>query len=164
MELYLLRHGLAADLDEANLHKDSERPLTAEGRKKLDEVVEAMKALDLYFDLILTSPYVRAQQTAERVAKELKLEKNLRECAALEPGGDFADLAREVKTEKSKFVLLVGHEPYLSELISWLVSGKSGFRVTMKKAGLCKLTLEMLKPGAATLEWLLTPKQMRFMH
>ena len=61
-------------------------------------------------------------------------------------------------------VLLVGHEPYLSGLISLLVSGNASFAVVMKKGGLCKLSTESLQPGrCATLEWLLTPKQMALM-
>jgi phosphohistidine phosphatase len=61
-------------------------------------------------------------------------------------------------------VLLVGHEPGLSQLISLLVAGEAGVSILLKKGSLCKLSVESLKPGrCATLEWLLTPKQMALM-
>lgn len=123
-----------------------------------------MRKLELSFDLILSSPYVRAWQTAGIIAAGLHARKKLRFCEALIPGGSFSELIRVVKKSGSDKVLLVGHEPYLSELISLLVAGAPGFPITMKKGGLCKLTAEAPKAGAcARLEWLLTPKQMALM-
>ncbi len=145
---------------------DSERPLTPEGERKLRQIAKAMKALDLSFDLILSSPYLRARQTAEIIAKALNSHKKLDFSEALAPDGSQRKLIASLHgaAPPPNSVLLVGHEPYLSELIALLVSGGPGMSVVMKKGGLCKLAVHSLKPGrCAVLEWLLTPKQMALM-
>ncbi|MCX6922540.1 MAG: phosphohistidine phosphatase SixA [Verrucomicrobia bacterium] len=166
MNLYILRHGIAVELGTANFAKDAERPLTPEGERKLRQIAAAMGALELSFDLILSSPYVRARQTAESVAESLKARKRLELADCLTPGGStkkLIDLLNSLKPLPES-VLLVGHEPYLSSLISLLVSGKESFAVVMKKGGLCKLSTGSLQHGrCAMLEWLLTPKQMALM-
>ena len=165
MNLYLLRHGLAAELTTAGLTKDSERPLTPKGRRKLRKIAAGMKALELKFDVILCSPYVRARETAEIVAAAMRARKKIEFTAALTPGGSHSELIKQINHSPDfQEVLLVGHEPHLSEFISLLVSGKSGLSVVMKKGGLCKLTIESLSCGrCAALEWLLTPGQMVLM-
>jgi phosphohistidine phosphatase len=125
-----------------------------------------MAALELSFDLILSSPYLRARQTAEIVAKAFGAEKRMKLCDVLAPNGSAKDLVEEIHHRKPtpESVLLVGHEPYLSELISLLVSGETGVLVVLKKGGFCKLTVASLRAGrCADLEWLLTPKQMVMM-
>ena len=165
MNLYLLRHGLAVELGTAGLTRDSERPLTPKGRRKLRKIAAGMKALELEFDVIFSSPYVRARQTAEIVAEALHARKKVELTATLTPGGGHSKLIELINQSRGlEDVLLVGHEPHLSECISLLVSGKSGFSVTMKKGGLCKLAAESLGFGrCASLEWLLTPGQLALM-
>ncbi len=163
MNLFILRHGLAVEPGTHRLSSDSERALTPKGRKKVGEVARAMKALELSFDLILTSPYVRAKQTAGIVAKELHALKVLDLADELKPGGSMEKLIERVREAEGspESVLVVGHEPYLSSLISLLVFGETGAGITMKKAALCKLNAERLEYGrCATLEWLLTAKVM----
>ena len=166
MILYILRHGIATEPDARMFAKDADRPLTPEGKRKLGQVAGAMEALGLSFDLILSSPYLRARQTAEIIAESLKARKRLELSDSLTPGGSakkLVDLLNHLRPAPES-VLLVGHEPYLSALISLLVSGDASFAVVMKKGGLCKLSAESLTPGrCATLEWLLTPKQMALM-
>jgi len=166
MNLYILRHGIAVEPGSPGYAKDADRPLTPEGERKLRQVAQAMEALGLSFDLILSSPYVRARQTAESVAESLNACKRLELTDSLTPGGSTKKLVELLhRLEPSpESVLLVGHEPYLSGLISLLVSGKETFAVTMKKGGLCKLSTESLQHGrCAALDWLLTPKQMALM-
>ena len=166
MNLYFLRHGIAVELAEHEFAKDADRPLTPEGERKLWQVAEAMEALDLSFDLILSSPYVRARQTAEIVAEALKARKKLEFSDSLTPGGSTKKLVEYLHRLQPPpdNVLLVGHEPYLSGLISLLVAGDTMSAVVLKKGGLCKLSTESLKHGrCAALEWLLTPKQMGLM-
>ena len=166
MNLYILRHGIAVEPGSPGFEDDADRPLTPEGERKLRRITEAMGALELGFDLILSSPYVRARQTAEIVAEALKARKRLASSDDLVPGGSAAKLIEHLGQLRPQpdDVLLVGHEPYLSELISLLVSGTESSRVVLKKGGLCKLTTESLKHGrCATLLWLLTPKQMVLM-
>ncbi len=164
MNLYLLRHGLAVEPGGPGFTDDSERPLTSKGKAKLEKVAAAMKALDLSFDLILSSPYIRAKQTAEIVTDLLKARRRLEFTEALTPAGNVKKLVELINHLMPKDVLLVGHEPFLSELISFLVGGNHGLPIVMKKAGLCKLSMDSLRYGrCATLEWLLTPKQMQLM-
>ena len=125
-----------------------------------------MKAAKLTVDLILSSPHVRARQTADIVADVFGLEKRLELLPALTPDGNPKELldALNHKHGKRKRVLLVGHEPYLSRLISVLISGDTRTAIEFKKGGLCKLSAGKLEYGrCATLEWLLTPGLMRRM-
>lgn len=163
MNLYLLRHGLAVEPGTHGFAKDADRPLTSKGERKLWKIAEAIEAMEIAFDLILSSPYVRARQTAEIIAEALNARKRLEFSDALVPSGSVKRLIESLNNLQAPpgNVLLVGHEPYLSELISLLVSGQVGFAVVMKKGGLCKLSVQSLHAGrCATLEWLLTPKQM----
>ena len=166
MELYLLRHGIAVERGTRGFEDDFARPLTAKGRRQLRKTADAMKRLGRHFDLILASPLLRAKQTAEIIAAELKLKKRLKYSNALAPGGVASILLRQlgrVKPAPEK-ILLVGHEPDLSRLISVLVTGSLQLQLDLKKGGLCKLEAETLRAGpCATLVWLLTPKQMRLM-
>ena len=109
MEIYILRHGIAVERGSPGYKKDSERPLTDEGEEKMRQIAKAILAMDLKFDLILSSPYVRAQQTAEIVAAELDQEVTFTEL--LVPDGNSLELIREINDEKPQRVLLVGHEP-----------------------------------------------------
>jgi phosphohistidine phosphatase len=164
MNLYLLRHGLAVELGTHGLAKDADRPLTPEGKQKLRRTAEAMQKLELRFELVLSSPYVRARETAEIVAGAFKLRDEIEFSDALVPGGSTRELIHWLNHRDPENALLVGHEPYLSSLISLLVAGDAGLAVTMKKGGLCKLAAETLRHGrCASLEWLLTPKQMASM-
>lgn len=163
MNIYLLRHGIAVEPGTPGYARDADRPLTPEGQRKLVKIAKAMRALELEFDRILFSPYVRARGTAVLVAKELGQEKRLESCEALTPSGSLRALTETIKALKPepKDVLLVGHEPGLSELAALLLSGETNLSITMKKGGLCKLTADELRPTrCASLEWLLTPKQM----
>jgi phosphohistidine phosphatase len=166
MNLYILRHGIAADLDTHGLANDADRPLTPEGERKVWQIAEAMEKLEVSFDLLLSSPYLRARRTAEIVAEHLEAGRRLELTDALTPGGSTRRLVELLNRAQPspEGILLVGHEPYLSGLISLLVAGKETFGVILKKGGLCKLTIESLKHGrCADLQWLLTPKQMLLM-
>ena len=167
MNLYLMRHAIAAEPDEHT--EDSQRPLTEKGHKKLSKIARNLEKLELKFDVILTSPYLRARQTANVVADALDIKhKHVVKSENLTPLG-FADklveeikLLDEISTRKPvENLLLVGHEPFLSQLVGMLVAGDASLSIDMKKAGLCKLSIEQLTYGrCATLEWLLTSAQL----
>jgi len=167
MKLYVLRHGIAVMRNDLDVHSDSERKLTPRGRRQLHQTAAALKKMGVRFDLIFSSPYLRAKQTAEIVAASLKLKKRLKFSEALAPDGSPKDLVREVSESSPApgSVLLVGHEPYLSSLISLLTTGGTELAMDFKKGGLCKLETEALGfARCATLAWLLTPKQMKLMR
>jgi phosphohistidine phosphatase len=166
MQLFLLRHGLAVERGTHGFEDDDTRPLTPKGRRQLQKTTAAIKKLEPEFDLILSSPLLRAKQTAEIVADRLKLKKRLKFSDALAPGGRATDLIRQLEQEKPApgKILLVGHEPDFSQLVSLLVSGNMDMLLDFKKGGLGKLETSRLRPGkCATLLWLLTPKQMKMM-
>jgi phosphohistidine phosphatase len=161
MELYLLRHGIAVERGTHQFRNDSHRPLTPGGVKKTRKVAKALKALKLKFDVVLSSPYVRAKQTADLVVEELAIPQKLRLSNALTPSGTARELAAELKryAKADAKVLLVGHEPGMSRFASLLISGKPEADLTLKKAGLCLLDAGDLVAGrCASLELLLTPK------
>src|SRR5438093_13533320 len=142
MESFILSNGIAVDRGTPGLKKDADRPLTKDGEEKTHQVAEAMLAMELKFDLILSSPYVRAAKTANIVAGELDDEVTFTDF--LLPDANPLELIREITDTKPQSVLLVGHEPDLSWLISLLVSGGSEVTIELKKGGLCKLTTEKL--------------------
>jgi phosphohistidine phosphatase len=166
MTVYLLRHGLAVQRGSARHQKDRDRPLTAEGGRKIRRIAKAMRELQLSFDLILSSPWLRARQTAEIVAETFEVRKSLELFDPLAPGGDAGQLIHHLKQLPSApgNVLLVGHEPYLSDFVGWIATGKQEPFMTFKKGGLCKLVVTAWTARrGATLEWLLTPRQMLLM-
>lgn len=158
MNLYILRHAIAEERDADKYPDDSKRPLTKKGATRMRRIAQGMNALGIELDVILSSSYTRAKQTAEIVAKEFSAESKLRFSKHLETG-DSPKLIDEInRLGKLENVLLVGHEPDLSELISVLLVGDSRLPLTMKKGGLCKLTVGNLKHGqCASLEWLAPP-------
>jgi phosphohistidine phosphatase len=166
VNLFILRHGIAAEPDAPGIKTDAERPLIPKGEQRLRAAVAAMEKMELSFDAIISSPYLRAKQTAEIVAKHFKLQKKLAFSDDLIPGGNPQALIRQINDLKPapKNILLVGHEPYLSRLIALLAAGNPAATIEMKKGGLCKLEVEELECGhCATLAWLLTPRQMELM-
>ena len=161
MILYVLRHGIAALRGTAEYPDDSTRPLTGKGEKKMRRIAGGMEALGLEFDLILSSPFLRARQTAEIVATAFQGEKKLELTPLLEVGAETEDLVRDLVSREVENVLLVGHEPFLSTLVALLISGDPATEIRMKKGGLCMLSAQHLIHGrCATLEWLLTPAQL----
>jgi phosphohistidine phosphatase len=166
MMLYLMRHGLAVEPGSPGFKTDADRALTHKGRRQLRKIAQAMAELELGFDLILSSPFVRARQTAEIVAGALKLKKQLKFSNALAVDGDPAILLRQLERMNPlpENLLLVGHEPGMSQLMSLLLTGNTRMKVDFKKSGLCKLEISKLKLGAcATLVWMLTPGQLKLL-
>jgi phosphohistidine phosphatase len=163
MKLSLLRHGIATERGSPGHEDDSQRPLTAKGQRRMWRAAEGMLALGLTYDLLLSSPYLRARQTAEIVAQVLKIADGTHLSATLAPDGNPKQLIEELHTDgRAQDIMLVGHEPYLSRLISMLLTGNPNLTVVMKKGGLCTLDLETLRFGrCARLTWLLTPRQLR---
>jgi phosphohistidine phosphatase len=163
VELYILRHGEAGKRIPSG-SKDSERPLTVAGLREVEEIASALAKLGVSFDFVATSPLKRARQTAGAVAKVLKVKKgSVEEWGELKPEGRRSDLYRKLaqfKPESS--VLVVGHEPYLSTMISEIAFGSGAGSIVLKKAGVAKLTVSSFQPKIkGELRWLLTPKHLK---
>ena len=166
MNIFILRHGIAVERGTGGFEKDSERPLTGKGMRQLRKSAAAMKKMKLRFDLILSSPYERARHTAEIVADELRLKKRLKLSDTLKSESNPEIMIGEISRLEPmpENLLLVGHEPYLSHLISRLVSGNGDLSMDFKKGGLCKLEVEKLDGAArGQMAWLLTPRLMKEM-
>jgi phosphohistidine phosphatase len=166
MNLYLMRHGIAVSADQPGIESDSARPLTPKGIKRIRRVARGLRRLGISFDALLTSPLLRARQTAEIVADTLGLETRLEELSELTPENSVDHLISGLaRFHDRDDILLVGHQPLLGHLFSFLISGKNtSVAVDFKKGGVCRIEIDVLpldSPG--TLHWFLTPKQLRLL-
>lgn len=158
--LYLVRHAVAEDRGD-DWPDDAKRPLTSKGAAKMREVVAGLAALEPQIEDVLTSPLVRAKQTADLLLEGLKPAPRLSIVPALAPGGSPAQIAEALMGHVgAESLALVGHEPGLGELAAWLVGAKTAF--AFKKGGICRIDVQKLPPnGAGQLVWLVTPKMLR---
>jgi phosphohistidine phosphatase len=158
MNLYIVRHAIAVDPGTPGYEDDSQRPLTDAGSKKMKKIVKGLSDF-VELDAILSSPYVRARDTAKILAKEYGMKDKIAFSDNLIPPGDFEKLIQEIQASYNVDNLaLVGHEPMLSQLISWLTTGGTDSKLTLKKGGVAYLVAEkLLEDRRASLEWLLTP-------
>ncbi|HUH78812.1 MAG TPA: phosphohistidine phosphatase SixA [Methanoregula sp.] len=160
MDLYILRHGRAGP--PASGSPDSSRPLTGQGRKEIRGVAKAMQAGKFRFDAIATSPYTRASETAGIVARALGQKDRIEIWDELAPGGDQDTVCyRAAQFGDSAAVLICGHEPALSALVSRIVAGHDNAAIVLTKGGLAKIrNYTFGHRPSGELQWLLTPKQM----
>lgn len=161
MKLYLLRHAEAADHGDPRYKNDADRPLTPKGIQRTKGLAHALRQMDITFDVIFSSPLVRARETAEVVERGLRLHGRLELTEHLAPAGDVEKLVHQLNKVRPtpESLLLVGHEPYLSSLISLLCTGSSHLSLTLKKGGLCRMEVETLRAArCASLEWLLSSR------
>jgi len=167
MNLYFLRHGIATAGDEPGIESDSERPLTPKGVKRMRKAAKGIRRLGIVFDAILTSPLIRARQTAEIVAEELSLESQLQEISGLAPESSVENLLFGLSGfQNREHLLLVGHQPLLGKTAAFLLHGKerSPLDIALKKGSICAIEVDALPPTEpGTLHWLLAPKQLRLL-
>jgi phosphohistidine phosphatase len=156
-ELYILRHGIAQPRKEGR--PDAGRTLTREGRAKLSLVLGRARQAKVAPSVILTSPFVRAVQTAEMAAEALAPKARIIHTDALIPGSSPSAVYDEIRKYQTKGpVLIAGHEPLLGETLSFLAGVDHGI-VDLKKGALACLDLDSKqKAPRAVLLWLMTPK------
>jgi phosphohistidine phosphatase len=160
LELYLIRHGLAAERGEA-YPDDSKRPLTSDGIARLRKEAKAIDRLDVEFDQILSSPLVRAKQTAEIFAEVMKGKPPLAVTDALTPAGSPATVIQELAKHMRKArIALVGHEPNMGELAAHLIGAKTP--LPFKKGAICRIDFSVFPPkGKGQLIWFIPPRLLR---
>jgi phosphohistidine phosphatase len=159
MKLYLLRHGIATERMDNGAQDDSQRPLTKKGREHMESIAAALKKLKVKPDLILSSPYVRADQTAQIVAKEFGMKKKLQYSDLLVPEADPQAILQAIPQQYNvEELMLVGHNPHMGELLGALLGADVSAALGLKKGGLaCFTVTDPSAHPSASLEWLLTP-------
>jgi len=162
MQLYIVRHGIAIEREDPRCPPDPERYLTEEGVEKTEQVAKGVAALGATADLLLTSPYVRATQTAEIFASALDYAKQkIRRLDLLLPGAEPSLLFRELAREKqASSIFLFGHAPQLDDVIATALGSKRHL-TALKKGGVALVELKRLSPPIGVLVWLATPKLLR---
>ncbi len=153
MVLFIFRHGIAED---SHPEGDSQRRLTKVGKSKVEKVAEKIKH-KLTPDVILTSPYVRAMETARIAAKVLKRENVVEASDGLYPGSSVEETIAELSARNEDSVMVVGHNPQLENLVSAL-TGRTAAAVELKKASVACIELGSVpRKGEGVLNWLVTP-------
>jgi phosphohistidine phosphatase len=169
MNLLVIRHAIAEDKEEfaATGRTDDLRPLTEAGRGKMRRAAQGLRAVIGRISLLASSPLVRARETAEIVAPPLGVPR-VEIVDALRPERDYDELVEWLRgraqpnDDEDRTVAVVGHEPHLSGLVTWLMTGFDDSRLELKKGGACLLHFDdEPSKGTATLRWLLTPSQLR---
>ena len=158
--LYLIRHGVAEERGE-KWPDDTLRPLTARGKARLRESATELLALDVRFDEIVTSPLVRARQTADVLANAFAEAPKVTSLTSLAGGNRVVDVIADLaKFAKRQHLALVGHEPGLGLIAARLVGSRHA--IQFKKGAVCCIEVEALPPeGAGDLVWFATPKMLR---
>jgi len=162
MQIYVVRHGIAIDREDPKCPPDPERYLTEEGIEKVKRVAAAIAAMNATPELLLSSPYVRAIQTAEIFAAELGYAKQkIRRNDLLLPGAEPTLFFRELAKDKQTATLFVfGHAPNVDDLIATALGSKHHV-TSLKKGGVALLELRRVSPPNGELVWLATPKMLR---
>ena len=157
MQVYLLRHGIAEEGSSAR--SDAERRLTADGRKKLRQVLQAAAQAGVAPSLMLSSPFDRALQTAELAKKALAYTGEILQSKALTPGASVEQVWDEIRVHRDEHsILLVGHNPLFSNLAGYLI-GSNSAQIDFKKGAIMRVDVEsFLSQPKGRLRWYLTPK------
>lgn len=159
-ELYLIRHAIAEERGDA-WPDDSKRPLTDDGKSAMRKAARGFARLGEPLDVVLTSPYTRARQTAEIVANEFDTRPQLVVADSLTPSGTFQGVLTDLeKLAKKSRIALIGHEPSIGELAARF----AGLRrpLEFKKGAICRIDVKTLPPaGPGALRWFATPKILR---
>jgi phosphohistidine phosphatase len=154
-ELYLIRHAIAEERGEA-WPDDGKRPLSDVGISRMRKAARGLERLGLALDVVLTSPLVRARQTAEIVAGAFDPRPTMVPVDSLAPGGTFQSVLADLeKHSRRSRIALVGHEPGIGELAARFIASRHP--IAFKKGAVCRIDVEGLPPtGSGTLRWFVT--------
>ena len=160
VELYLIRHGVAEARGE-KWPDDTKRPLSDDGRGRMRKAARGLVQLGVELDVVLTSPLVRARQTAEIVAAAFREQPPLVVADSLAPEGDYDAVLADLDTQRRRTrIALVGHEPGIGELAARLAGSRRAF--AFKKGAVCRIDIPSIPPdGPGTLLWFVTPAILR---
>jgi phosphohistidine phosphatase len=160
MKLYLVRHATATEGIGGAIRSDAERPLIEEGKKEAQVVASALRRMGAKADVFLTSPLVRARQTAEIFSEVFGGKDKLHFSETLAPGGSVSDLYKDLKEfKRAEEIFLFGHQPDMTRIASTLLWVGPDLDMPFKKAGVARIDIYDLPPTSpGTLKWFITPK------
>ncbi|MGI9103164.1 MAG: phosphohistidine phosphatase SixA [Terriglobales bacterium] len=161
MLVYFLRHASAGD-PKSDPSKDEKRPLDKDGVQQCGYVGRALALLETHVDLVISSPLKRATQTASLVANELAYESKIEISPALRPQASYAQF-RDMLTryENLEAIMVVGHNPNLSDFLGRVIGGGSGAAVDLKKGAVARVDVARHR---GVLNWCVTPKVLRVLY
>jgi phosphohistidine phosphatase len=159
MLVYVVRHASAGE-SRSDPKKDEKRPLDKEGVEQCRQLGRALATLRVEISLVISSPLKRATQTASLLSNEIGYESKLVLDDALRPQANFAAFRALLQLyKKSDSIMVVGHNPSISQFASRLMSGgQSENCIDLKKGAAAKIEF---RPRGATLHWCVTPKLIR---
>lgn len=156
MKLLIVRHAIAEEKGPGG--RDEERPVSKKGSKKFREICKNLTHFDWKFDLLLESPLLRSQQTADIFCKYFPIE-NRQRTENLRPLSEVSDLLLEIKAFNEEFVVIVGHQPFLTDFVSYCITANNRNFVFLKRGGMALLDFPLpVESGSAILEFLFQPK------
>jgi phosphohistidine phosphatase len=160
LELYIIRHGLAGiGLEDEAL--DHARPLKKKGREQMKGIAKALKQLNTSFDRVITSPLLRAKESAEIINKYCGTIKEVMVTDLLKPGASFEKMTKFLNELKHEKIAIVGHEPFLSGFASYCLSNSKSSFIKLKKGGVLMLEIDgVIKPEQCKLSWLMEPNHL----
>lgn len=164
MRTFLLRHAIAAPHDADRYPDDAQRPLTPHGRERMERAARGLKALEGRLDLILTSPLVRALETARILSRAFRPNVDIKVLRPLSPGGGAGGVIAGLSAlPANTTVVLVGHEPDLSRLAgAFVLEHRDALRAEFKKGGVCRIDFDGVpRLGDGRLVYLLPPRILR---
>jgi phosphohistidine phosphatase len=159
MDLYIIRHAEAEALGENGIQNDEDRPLTDAGHSHCAKLAVALQRQGIKLEQIITSPLLRAQQTAEDLLKKLSSSPpQLQTCDHLAPGGKRRKLTRYLRGLRAQSLAIVGHNPDLNRYTAWLIGSKKG-QLDLAKAGIACIHFDDAPhAGEGVLTWMVTPE------
>lgn len=159
MRLILIRHAEAVAVGENGISEDEARPLTDTGRARARAIAATLKRLGLRPDRLLSSPLLRARQTADEIARVWGADfPEIEETGSLAPGGRKRKLSQKLLQDEVDLVAVVGHNPDLSETVGWFL-GEKKVGLDLEKGGMACIEFEGLPcKGEGVLSWLVTPE------
>jgi len=163
MHVYLIRHGIAMDREDPKCPPDTERPLTPKGIKRAHAAAQGLRALDVTPNAVLTSPWLRAAQTAEIFCETIGYPaRKIIRSNTLKGTSSPAELLHELQSLKAKVVFCFGHEPHLHLVIGHVLHTNA--KITeLKKAGIAVLELQRMAPPEGRLLALYPPSTLRLL-
>jgi phosphohistidine phosphatase len=163
--IYLVRHGIASAAAVGT--SDADRALTPEGARKMTRIAAGLRRLGPVPDVILSSPLRRAEETARLLATGLTPKGSVEIYPPLAPGHDAGDVLKGLQVHRrARAVMLVGHQPDMGEIASFLLTGSTSLvPLQFKKGGVAAIAVAAVPPrSSGTLLWFLTPKQLRLIR